>query len=238
MVIQYSTDETDEEKIPETMGEGDAFPRKVKQVKLTLPATPSQVTLPRTFVEWFSFYGMRPGLCRALESRQWTEDMINTFIDNFRDKHGFNKHTAMLPYDDEGDSEGEPIRLEGGRSVVLRRKIISPRDSSTQEEGDDRRDDGASKSRKRPAANPDEDEEPVGPLVKKARKEKKDPKPKKPKKKKAKKQRKDGPTPVPLSGEAEPSPGVTPRGARPVRIRSIHRQVIHLPSSQKGTPHR
>ena len=46
VVIQYSTDETDEEKIPETMGEGDAFPRKVKQVKLTLPATPSQVTLP------------------------------------------------------------------------------------------------------------------------------------------------------------------------------------------------
>ena len=136
VAIQYSTDETDEEKIPEMTGEGHAFPWKIKQVRLTLPATPSQVTLPRTFVEWFSFYGMRPGLREALESRQWTEDMINTFIDNFREKHGFNKHTAMLPYNNEGDSEEEPIHLEGGRKVVLRRKIISPRDSSTPEEGD------------------------------------------------------------------------------------------------------
>ena len=202
MVIQYSTDETDEEKIPETMGEGDAYPRKVKQVKLTLPATPSQVTLPRTFVEWFSFYGMRPGLCRALESRQWTEDMITMFINNFREKHGFNKHTAMLPYDDEGDSEEEPIHLEGGRRMVIRRKIISPRDSSTPEEGDDRPDDLAGTSRKRPPANLGENTGPVGHLAKKRKKEKKareskpegdpklkkDPKPKKPKKKKAKKQ--------------------------------------------------
>ena len=104
VAIQYSTDETDEENIPEIIGEGYAFPRKMKQVRLTLPATPSQVTLPRTFVEWFSFYGMRPSLREALESRKWTEDMINMFIDNFREKHGFNKHTAMLPYNDEGDS--------------------------------------------------------------------------------------------------------------------------------------
>ena len=131
VAIQYSTDKTDEEKIPEIRGEGYGYPRKIKQVRLTLPATPSQVTLPRTFVEWFSFYGMRPGLREALESRQWTEDMINTFISNFREKHGFNKHTAMLPYNDEGDSEEEPIHLEGGRRVVLRRKIIPPRDSST-----------------------------------------------------------------------------------------------------------
>ena len=47
----------------------------------------------------------------------------------------------MLPYNDEGDSEEEPIHLEGGRKVVLRRKIISPNDSSTPEEGDDRLDD-------------------------------------------------------------------------------------------------
>ena len=145
VTIQYSTDETDEEKIPEITGEGYGYPRKIKQVRLMLPATPSQVTLPRTFVEWFSFYGMRPGLREALESRQWTEDMINTFISNFREKHGFNKHTTMLPYNDEGDSEEEPIHLEGGRRVVLCRKI-SPTDSSTQEEGDDRLDDLVSKS--------------------------------------------------------------------------------------------
>ena len=116
---------------------------------------------------------MRPGLREAPESRKWTEDMINTFIDNFQEKHGFNKHTAMLPYNDEGDSEEEPIHLEGGRKVVLRRKIISPRDSSTLEEGDDHLDDLMSRPRKWPVANPDEDEEPVGPSAKKAKKKKK-----------------------------------------------------------------
>ena len=119
VAILYSTDETDEDKIPEMTGEGYEFPRKTKQVRLMLPATPSQVTLPRTFVEWFSFYGMRPGLWEALESRQWTEEMINMFISNFREKHGFNRQTAMLPYFDEDNSGDEPIQLEGGRRVVL-----------------------------------------------------------------------------------------------------------------------
>ena len=91
----YSTDETDEEKIPEMTGEGYEFPRKTKEGRLMLPSTPSQVTLSRTFVQWFSFYGMRPGMREALESRQWTDEMIDTFIQNFCEKHGFNRHTAM-----------------------------------------------------------------------------------------------------------------------------------------------
>ena len=40
--------------------------------------------------------------------------MIDEFIENFRQKHGFNRHTAMLPYNDEGDSDDEPIKLKGG----------------------------------------------------------------------------------------------------------------------------
>ena len=59
VAVEYSTDETDEDKIPD-MEEGMAFPRKMKMVKLTLPATPSQVHLARSFVEWFAYYGMRP----------------------------------------------------------------------------------------------------------------------------------------------------------------------------------
>ena len=113
VAVEYSTDETDEDKIPE-MGEGMAFPRKMKTVKLTLPATPSQVHLARSFVEWFAYYGMRPGMRAALVSQKWTDAMIDKFIDNFRQKHGFNRHTAMLPYNDEDNSDGEPIELEGG----------------------------------------------------------------------------------------------------------------------------
>ena len=57
VAVEYSTDETDKDKIPE-MGEGMAFPQKMKTVKLTLPAMPSQVHLARSFVEWFAYYGM------------------------------------------------------------------------------------------------------------------------------------------------------------------------------------
>ena len=57
VAVEYSTDKTDEDKITE-MGEGMAFPQKMKMVKLTLPATPSQVHLARSFVEWFTYYGM------------------------------------------------------------------------------------------------------------------------------------------------------------------------------------
>ena len=67
--IEYSTDETDEEKIPD-MEEGMGFPRQKKTVKLTLPATPSQVHLARSFVEWFAYHGMRPGIRAALVSRK------------------------------------------------------------------------------------------------------------------------------------------------------------------------
>ena len=69
VAVEYSTDETDEDKIPE-MGEGMVFPWKMKMVKLTLPATPSQVHLARSFVEWFTYYGMRPGMRAALVSQK------------------------------------------------------------------------------------------------------------------------------------------------------------------------
>ena len=110
VAVEYSTDKTDEDKIPE-MGEGMVFPRKTKMVKLTLLATPSQVHLARSFVEWFAYYGMRPGMRAALVSRKWTDRIIDQFIENFRQKHGFNRHTAMLPYVNEGDSDDEPIEL-------------------------------------------------------------------------------------------------------------------------------
>ena len=83
VAVEYSTDETDEDKIPE-MGEGMAFPWKMKTVKLTLPATPSQVHLARSFVEWFAYYGMRPGMRATLVSRKWTDGMIDEFIENFK----------------------------------------------------------------------------------------------------------------------------------------------------------
>ena len=132
-----------------------AFPRQMKTVKLTLPATPSQVHLARSFVEWFAYHRMRPGIRAALVSRKWTDTMINEFIDNFRHKHGFNRQTAMLPYDDEGDSDNEPIELKGGRRMVIRRRIISPDEATTQEEDPDRLEDLVPRQKKRSAPGSD-----------------------------------------------------------------------------------
>ena len=235
MAVEYSTDETDEEKIPD-MEEGMAFPRQMKTVKLTLPATPSQVHLARSFVEWFAYHGMRPGIRAALVSRKWTDMMIDEFIDNFRQKHGFNRQTAMLPYNDEGDSDEEPIELEGGRRMVIRRRIISPDEDTMQEEDPDRLEDLVPRRKKRSAPGPDGGEgesmgPPPGKKPKKAKpgtpkpkpkpktpKPKKDPKPRKPKKgKKSKETPQPEETPLvgrqgedPLIQEQDPARGNDP----------------------------
>ena len=227
VAVEYSTDETDEEKIPD-MEEGMAFPRQMKTVKLTLPATPSQVHLARSFVEWFAYHGMRPGIRAALVSRKWTDTMIDEFIDNFRQKHGFNRQTAMLPYNDEGDSDKEPIELEGGRRMVIRRRIISPDEDTTQEEDPDRLEDLVPRRKKRSAPGPDGGEgesmgPPPGKKPKKAKpgktpKPKKDPKPRKPKKgRKSKETPQPEETPLvgrqgedPLIQGQDPAPGNDP----------------------------
>ena len=220
--MEYSTDETDEDKIPD-MEEGMAFPQKMKTVKLTLPATPSQVHLARSFVEWFAYYGMRPGMRAALVSRKWTDRMIDKFIDNFRQKHGFNCQTAMLPYDDEDDSDNEPIELEGGRKMVIRRCIVSPDEATMQEEDPDRLEDLGARPKKRSAPRPDRGEggstgPPPGKKPKKVKpveapKPKKDPKPRQPKKgKKSKRTARLGkPSEMPRTSD----PGQTPQLGEP-----------------------
>ena len=230
VAVEYSTDETDEEKIPE-MGEGMALPQKMKMVKLTLLATPSQVHLVRSFVEWFTYNGMRPGMRAALVSRKWTDRMIDEFIENFRQKHGFNCHTAMLPYVDEEDSDGEPIELEGGQKMVIQRCIISPDEPTMPKEDPDKLEDLGAQPKKCPAPEPGEGEggsigpppgkKPKKPKQVKTLKPKKDPKPKKPKKgKKSKKAAESGEpckTPqmgdlgqMPQMGEQDPTPGSAP----------------------------
>ena len=46
-----------------------------------------------------------------------------------------------FPYIDEGDSDDEPIELEGGQRMVIRRCIISPDEATMPEEDPDRLED-------------------------------------------------------------------------------------------------
>ena len=70
----------------------------------------------------------------------------------------------MLPYNDEGDSDEEPIELEGGCRMVIRRHIISPDENTTQEEDPDRLEDLVPRRKKCSAPGPDGGEgESMGP---------------------------------------------------------------------------
>ena len=81
--------------------------------------------------------------------------MIDEFIENFRQKHGFNRHIAMLPYIDEDNSDNEPIELEGGRKMVIQRCIISPDEATMPEKDPDRLEDLGARPKKCPAPGPD-----------------------------------------------------------------------------------
>ena len=142
--------------------------------------------------------------------------MIDEFIKNFRQKHGFNRHTAMLPYIDEGDLDDKPIELKGGQKMIIRRCIISLDEATMPEEDADKLEDLGAQPKKRPAPEPDEGEggsmgPPPGKKPKKAKqaktpKPKKDPKPKKPKKTKKK---------ATESGEQDKSPRMGDQGQTP-----------------------
>ena len=155
--------------------------------------------------------------------------MIDEFIENFRKKHGFNHHTAMLPYYDEGDSDYEPIELEGGRKMIIRRCIISPDEATMPEEDPDKLEDLGARPKKRPAPEPEEGEggsmgPPPGKKPKKAKqvktpKPKKDPKPKQPKKGKKSKKAAEmaDPGQTLQTEERDPTPGHAPRPTPPPR---------------------
>ena len=128
--------------------------------------------------------------------------MIDKFIENFRQKHGFNRHTAMLLYNDEDDSDGEPIDLEGGQKMVIWRRIISPDEASTPEEDPDKLEDLGAQPKKHPAPEPEEGQggsmgPPPGKKSKKAA-ESGEP---------SKTPRTGDPGPTPQLGEQDPTPG-------------------------------
>ena len=98
VAMEYSTDETDEDKIPDMDG-GHGIP---------LEGENGQVDHHRKF-----------------QTKAWLQPL----------------NTAMLPYYDEGDLDNEPIELEGGQKMVIRRCIISPDEATMPEEDPDKLED-------------------------------------------------------------------------------------------------
>ena len=112
VIIEYSSDEFDEEN-PQPV-EGTGVPKRViRQIHLTLPTSPTHVTTTESFKTFFINHGLTKALRKAFENRGWSTDQMQELMTNFKNKYG---QTIPLPkiYQDEDSSESEGLELEDG----------------------------------------------------------------------------------------------------------------------------
>ena len=115
VIIEYSSDEFDEEN-PQPV-EGTGVPKRVvKQIHLTLPTSPVHVTTTESFKTFFINHGLTRALRKAFENRGWSTDQMQELMTNFKNKYG---QTIPLPkiYQDEDSSDSEGLALENGTRV-------------------------------------------------------------------------------------------------------------------------
>ena len=119
VVIEYSSDESLDEDNPRPV-EGTGAPKCMKkQIHLTLPTTPANVTTTESFATFFNNHGLMKALQKAFEKRGWSTDQMQELITNFQRKHA---KKVLLPklYMDEDTSDSEGLGLQDG-SVVGRK---------------------------------------------------------------------------------------------------------------------
>ena len=112
VIIEYSSDEFDEEN-PQPV-EGTGTPKRVvRQIHLTLPTSLSHVTTTESFKTFFINHGLTKALRKAFENRGWSTDQMQELRTNFKNKYG---QTIPLPkiYQDEDSSDSEGLVLEDG----------------------------------------------------------------------------------------------------------------------------
>ena len=116
VVIEYSSDESLDEDNPQLV-EGAGVPKHMKkQIHLTLPTSPADVTTTETFTAFFINHGLTKALQKAFEKRGWSTDQMQELIMNFQKKHGKKVPLPKL-YMDEDTSDSEGLELQDG-SVV------------------------------------------------------------------------------------------------------------------------
>ena len=116
VIIEFSSDESfDEERVQPVEGSG-APKRVMKQIHLTLPASPTHITTTETFTTFFINHGLTKALRKAFEKLGWSTDDMQDLITNFQRKHG---KKVPLPkiYMDEDSSNSKGLELEDGTRV-------------------------------------------------------------------------------------------------------------------------
>ena len=116
VVIEYSSDESLDEDNPQWV-EGAGVPKCVKkQIHLTLPTSPANVTTTETFATFFINHGLTKALCKVFEKRGWSMDQMQELIMNFQRKHGKKVPLPKL-YMDKDSSDSEGLELADGTRV-------------------------------------------------------------------------------------------------------------------------
>ena len=116
VVLEYSSDESPDERSPQPV-EGAEAPKCVKkQIHLTLPTSPAHVTTTESFTTFFINHGLMRALQKAFAKRGWSTDQMREFVANFQQKH---RQQVPMPkiYGDEDSSDSEGLELADGTTV-------------------------------------------------------------------------------------------------------------------------
>ena len=116
VVLEYSSDESPDEKNPQPVEGAEAPKRVKKRIHLTLPTSPAQVTTTETFATFFINHGLTRALQKAFTGRGWSTDQMREFVANFQKKHGQQVPMPKI-YGDEDSSDDEGLELADGTAV-------------------------------------------------------------------------------------------------------------------------
>ena len=120
VVLEYSSDETQEEGAPRR-AEGAEAPKRVKkQIHLTLPTSPAHVTTTETFATFFINHGLTRALQKVFTKKGWSTDQMREFVTNFQKKHGQQVPMPKI-YGDEDSTDDEGPELADGTKAVKKK---------------------------------------------------------------------------------------------------------------------
>ena len=120
VVLEYSSDETPDESAPRPEEGAEAPKRMKKQIHLTLPTSPAQVTTTETFTTFFINHGLMRALQKAFAKRGWSTDQMREFVTNFQKKHGQQVPMPKI-YGDEDSTDSEGPELADGTKAVKKK---------------------------------------------------------------------------------------------------------------------
>ena len=120
VVLEYSSDETQEEGAPQPAEGAEAPKWVIKQIHLTLPTSPAHVTTTETFATFFINHGLTRALQKAFAKKGWSTDQMREFVTNFQKKHGQQVPMPKI-YGDEDSTDDEGPELADGTKAVKRK---------------------------------------------------------------------------------------------------------------------